>query len=216
MAQSIQTWTCGNCGKECQRVAVRGARPKWCSTGCSNRGPKKKPGVCRICGVRYIGYGADLCSRQCSGASRRKPRHRPAPKQQADKRGLIRRAYEDGDWVALASAIAHRTEQQGHCHIWQGRIKDGYPLVNIAGKTLSVHRLSLEAKHGQPLGSQAAHHVCATTACVNPDHLQPITHRDNIAEMMARRSYIARIAELEDALRELAPEHHLLGVVAVV
>jgi hypothetical protein len=42
-----------------------------------------------------------------------------------------------------------------------------------------------------------------------------VTHRDNNAEMMARNSYVNRIAELEQALRELNPDHALLGVIEV-
>ena len=48
------------------------------------------------------------------------------------------------------------------------------------------------------------------TMCVNPDHLQPVTYRDNIAEMLARSSYISRIAELEKALADISPEHPIL------
>jgi heme oxygenase len=70
-------------------------------------------------------------------------------------------------------------------------------------------------KHGASLGSQAAHHACANTTCVNPDHLQPVTHRENIAEMMARKAYVARIRELEAALTEIQPSHPLLSVIAV-
>ena len=78
-----------------------------------------------------------------------------------------------------------------------------------------MHRLSLEAKYGAPLGSQAAHHVCANTRCVNPEHLQPVTHRDNTAEMMARRAYVDRIAELEEVIKELAPDHEVLNRVPI-
>lgn len=75
---------------------------------------------------------------------------------------------------------------------------------------LQVHRLTLEAKHRAPLGSQAAHHMCANSTCVNPDHLQPVSHNENTAEMMQRQYYVARIRELEDALASLSPEHVLL------
>jgi hypothetical protein len=46
--------------------------------------------------------------------------------------------------------------------------------------------------------------------CVNPSHLQAATHVENIAEMKARKSYEARIAELEQALMLLEPLHPLL------
>lgn len=61
----------------------------------------------------------------------------------------------------------------------------------------------------------AGHHTCGDSRCVNPDHLQPVTHRDNTAEMLARHSYLARIAELEEALATIDPSHPLLAVVRV-
>ena len=79
-----------------------------------------------------------------------------------------------------------------------------------------MHRAVLEAKEGAILGSQAAHHKCANSHCVNPDHLQPVTHRENAAEMMARKSLTARIRELEVALGEVAPGHELLKVIPVM
>lgn len=101
-----------------------------------------------------------------------------------------------------------------NCWEWQRKTSSGYAEIrlNIDGKPVhaQVHRLSLEAKYGKPLGKQAAHHMCANTKCVNPDHLQPITHRENIAEMMERNYYLARIAELEAALATAAPGHPLL------
>ena len=78
-----------------------------------------------------------------------------------------------------------------------------------------MHRLSLEAEHGASLGSQAAHHTCANARCVNPEHLQPVTHRENMAEMLARNSYLDRIAELEEVIRELAPNHEVLNRVPI-
>ena len=38
-----------------------------------------------------------------------------------------------------------------------------------------------------------------------------MTAAENVAEMRARRSYLARIQELEDALREVAPDHEILN-----
>lgn len=68
---------------------------------------------------------------------------------------------------------------------------------------------------GKPLGKQPAHHKCATTMCVNPMHLQPVTERDNIAEMLARNYMLNRIAELEAALAVHDPEHPLLREVGL-
>ena len=129
-----------------------------------------------------------------------------------DLRSPIRAAYEGSDWEALLAAIKAATVvTRDGCWEWQRRIKDGYGTVQIAGRVHQVHRLSLQAKHGRPLGVLAAHHKCANSKCANPDHLQPVTHRENVAEMLARTSLEARIHELEGVLAELSPNHPVLN-----
>jgi hypothetical protein len=89
------------------------------------------------------------------------------------------------------------------------------PVVNVGKRMRQAHRLSLEARLGQPLGGQAAHHICAMPMCVNPDHLQPVTAAENTAEMLARSYMTQRIAALELALGEVDPGHPLLLEVGV-
>lgn len=126
----------------------------------------------------------------------------------------LRYAYEHGDNAGVIAALKDgSTITPNGCWEWK-TIRDGYPRAKLGSESMGAHRLSLEAKHGAPLGEQAAHHICANTKCVNPDHLQPVTHRENIAEMLARRSYIDRIRELERALESLDPESELLNRVS--
>lgn len=68
----------------------------------------------------------------------------------------------------------------------------------------------LEARLGYALGKMACHHRCGDSRCINPDHLQPVTNADNAAEMLARKFYKGRIAELEKALGAIQPDHILL------
>ena len=121
-------------------------------------------------------------------------------------------ALDDGDAVAFFVALRARcTVTASECWEWPQRDGSGYPLWPVRGSKFRVHRLVLEVKHGRPLGQQAAHHRCANTQCVNPEHLQPVTHAGNNVEMMQRTYYLARIAELEQALSEASPSHPLIG-----
>lgn len=129
-------------------------------------------------------------------------------------------AVRDGDHSEVIRIIkSDCLVTESGCWEWQRRLKNGYAEVWVntgLKKTLTpVHRLSLEAKHGKSLGQQAAHHMCANTRCVNPDHLQPVTHRENIAEMLERKYYIARISELEAALTAINSNHPLLKHVSI-
>lgn len=134
------------------------------------------------------------------------------------KRSPLRAAFEEARWGDFISHLEERCElTTDGCWEWQGqqsqssKSKSPYPVIKWTGRVRQVHRLALEAKHGAPLGTQQAHHTCANTMCVNPEHLQPATHVENIAEMKARASYEARINELETALATVAPHHPLLS-----
>ena len=142
-------------------------------------------------------------------------------KERASSKGMLRRAIESNDYEAMITEILQKvTVTDGGCWVWQRgtrrrKEKSPYPVVKWSNRTFQLHRLVLEVKHGKPLGSQHAHHICANSMCVNPDHLQPVTHRENIAEMLARRSYLARIEELENRLREYNADDPLLQVIEV-
>ena len=155
---------------------------------------------CRGCGGSFSAEPAvrtQHCSRACLAGT---------------LRGPLRLAWESQDWQGFIAQVRSRcAETDAGCWEWQGkRGRDGYPRVLLASRPAALHRLMLEAREGAPLGSQQAHHVCANRACVNPQHLQPVTNAANAAEMGARRSYVGRIAELEAALALLDPGHPLL------
>ena len=130
----------------------------------------------------------------------------------ATRRGPIpewRKLNREGRHEAALDAFkaASRVDPVSGCWVWPQLDDTGYP----AG---AMHRFSLECREGAPLGSQAAHHKCANRACVNPDHLQPVTAAENTAEMLARQSFIKRILELEEELRRVYPSSKLLDRVS--
>lgn len=170
----------------------------------------KTPMPCKTCGLSLTSRGRKYCSDKC--------RSRAVKTTALSQRSPLRAAYEDGDCAGILDAIRGKCEidPTSGCWVGFGRLKDGYPTVNLARRTFQGHRLSLEAKLGKPLGKQAAHHVCANSACVNPDHLQPVTARENTAEMLARTYMESRIADLESALAAHDPSHPLLAEVGVV
>lgn len=166
-------------------------------------------------------YCSAACASKANGLKRRRPRvvlsldEQRAQRRTAQqhRRTAIRAAYEDGDSETFFCALVAQADTETcSCWVWPRLDRQGYPKVN---NMPALHRAVLEMKHGAPLGSQHAHHVCANRACVNPDHLQPVTYRENTAEMLARQSYLARIRELEAALAAVDPTHPLLRVITV-
>lgn len=69
----------------------------------------------------------------------------------------------------------------GRCWSWTGGTSpDGYGILRIARATAYMPRFSYELEHGpMPIGTEPDH-LCRNRNCVNPDHLEPVTHRENI------------------------------------
>lgn len=220
--------TCPTCDTEYVR---KHGRQKYCTAEC-RPADKKLQGACAACGkhVERVQSGTPrihgfTCSPECHyqvtwGDRCILPTTHPARSKKSkvyDMRSPLRKAVEEGAHAQVIEAIKLKTKRDAKsgCWIWLGRGNDGYPSVNIGKRTVAVHRLSLEAKLGMTLGDQPAHHICASSMCVNPDHLQPVTHRENAAEMLARTYMERRIIALEVALRALQPDHSLLAEVGL-
>jgi len=69
---------------------------------------------------------------------------------------------------------------RGGCWIWCGKTtSDGYGLV-ANRKTKLVHRVVYEWLRGLIPKGLTLDHLCRNTRCCNPDHLEPVTVRENI------------------------------------
>lgn len=67
------------------------------------------------------------------------------------------------------------------CWLWTGyRDKLGYGRLTIDGKTAAAHRIVYEHHKGPIPSGLEIDHLCRVTSCVNPDHLEAVTHLENM------------------------------------
>ncbi len=67
------------------------------------------------------------------------------------------------------------------CWVWEGcRDRNGYGRVTINYKTMFVHRAVYEEIIGPIPAGLEIDHLCRNTKCYNPEHLEAVTHAENV------------------------------------
>lgn len=67
------------------------------------------------------------------------------------------------------------------CWEWTGaRIPEGYGQLFCGGRVVGAHRIAYEMFAGSISAGLELDHLCRNPGCVNPDHLEPVTHAENL------------------------------------
>ncbi len=67
------------------------------------------------------------------------------------------------------------------CWIWVASLDGkGYGKINIGGVITAAHRFSYTHYIGIIPDGLELDHKCRVRSCVNPDHLEPVTHAENV------------------------------------
>lgn len=67
------------------------------------------------------------------------------------------------------------------CWLWEGSTcKHGYGRVQIDGKSLQAHRVMYEYRVGPIPAGFELDHGCRVHRCINPAHMEPVTHMVNV------------------------------------
>lgn len=101
----------------------------------------------------------------------------------------------------------HRVAPSG-CWEWaRTRDKDGYGKIRVKGIMQMAHRVSYEYFDGEIQEGLIVRHKCDNPCCINPEHLELGTHKDNAWDAIRRNR---RSTRGEDNVRaKLTPEEVL-------
>lgn len=76
------------------------------------------------------------------------------------------------------------------CWEWHGtRDAAGYGVIRVGDRILRAHRVVYEAAVAQIPDLLVLDHLCENKGCVNPDHLEPVTHGENTRRAAAKRDH---------------------------
>lgn len=83
----------------------------------------------------------------------------------------------------LEARLWPKVDAAGPCWLWTGhRSAQGYGRIGTGeGRAVAlVHRVVWELLVGPIPASLELDHLCRVRSCCNPDHLEPVTHAENV------------------------------------
>ena len=116
------------------------------------------------------------------------------------------KAHGDPSYTKSASYVRGGTDEErfwskvtptGFCWIWEGapgRYGHGYFNLGAADGRRGVvaHKFAYETLVGLVPDGLELDHLCRNPSCVNPDHLEPVTHAENLRRGFAPAQHLNR------------------------
>lgn len=89
-----------------------------------------------------------------------------------------------------AERVLDLVEKTDACWLWQGRtMPNGYGVISVRAGTGLVHRIVYTALVGPIPEGCEIDHLCRVKNCVRPNHLEPVTHAENVRRAGAAKTH---------------------------
>lgn len=91
------------------------------------------------------------------------------------------RKHNPPKFISEAARFWHYVQKTEDCWLWQGgKTYKGYGQFKVGLNHIAAHRYSYILKHRAIPEGKQLDHLCRIRHCVNPDHLEPVTNRENV------------------------------------
>ena len=127
---------------------------------------------------------ARFCSRACQGISKRNRVQKVCPTCQIEF--SVPASLGDAIHCSVACMAdirsKYQVDEKTGCWVWTAANdgQHGYGKVSINGRQLRAHRVVYAMHKGAIPDDLHLDHLCRNPACVNPEHLEPVTNRENV------------------------------------
>lgn len=82
--------------------------------------------------------------------------------------------------------VSRHIVNEAGCWVWQGGlVKGGYAQLSINGSRQYAHRVAYEMYKGKIPDHLEIDHKCRVRNCVNPEHLEAVSHQENMKRSTA-------------------------------